>query len=84
MEQTLTQLKSAKIFSKPILVFDMAWGLFLHGVGAVLMQKQSDHQWKPVAYASRLLTSTEEKYAQIEKEALGMRKIQRIPCGHGI
>ena len=43
-----------------------------YGVGAVLMQKQSDHQWKPVAYASRSLTPTEEKYAQIEKEALGI------------
>ena len=43
-----------------------------YGVGAVLMQKQLDHQWKPVAYASRSLTPTEEKYAQIEKEALGI------------
>ena len=43
-----------------------------YGLGGVLMQKQADHRWKPVAYASRSLTPTEEKYAQIEKEALGI------------
>ena len=43
-----------------------------YGLGAVLMQKQPDQQWKPTAYASRSLTPTEEKYAQIKKEALGI------------
>ena len=33
-----------------------------YGLGAVMMQKQPDHQWKPIAYASRSLTPTEEKY----------------------
>ena len=42
------------------------------GIGTVLAQKQSNHQWQPVACASKSLTSTEEKYAQIEKEALGI------------
>ena len=39
------------------------------GLGAVLLQ-QFDDQWKPVAYASRSMTETERRYAQIEKEAL--------------
>ena len=40
-----------------------------HGLGAVLLQ-QYDGVWKPVAYASRSMSDTECRYAQIEKEAL--------------
>ena len=40
-----------------------------NGLGAVLLQKY-DVVWAPVAYASRSMTETEERYAQIEKEAL--------------
>ena len=39
------------------------------GLGAVLLQ-QFEGQWKPIAYASRSMTETECRYAQIEKEAL--------------
>ena len=42
------------------------------GLGAVLMQQHSSKQWRPVAYASRAMTSTEQKHAQIEKEALAV------------
>ena len=40
-----------------------------YGLGAVLLQKV-ENNWKPVAYASRLMTETETRHAQIEKEAL--------------
>ena len=41
-----------------------------YGLGATLIQKQPDGAMKPVAYISRSLTPTEQRYAQIEKEAL--------------
>ena len=46
----------------------------MYGLGAALLQK-SVNGWKPVAYASQSLTETEQRYAQIEKEALGMWEI---------
>ncbi len=46
-----------------------------YGLGAVLMQKQRDSTICHIAYASRSMTSTQQRYAQIEKDALA------ITCG---
>ena len=43
-----------------------------YGLGAVLIQKQDNDKWHPVAYASRAMSSKEQRYAQIEKETLGI------------
>ena len=40
------------------------------GLGSVLLQRQLTGELRPVAYASRSMTDTERRYAQIEKEAL--------------
>ena len=41
-----------------------------YGLGAVLLQQQPEGELKPVAYISRSMTTTEQRYAQIEKESL--------------
>ena len=41
-----------------------------YGLGGVLLQVQPSGETRPVAYASRTMTDTERRYAQIEKEAL--------------
>lgn len=57
VESTLGQLAGARVFSKL-------------DANAVLLQMQAEKEWKPVVYASRALSDTEQRYAQIEKEAL--------------
>ena len=41
------------------------------GLGAVLLQS-TNSCWQPVAFASRVMTDTERRYAQVEKEALAL------------
>jgi hypothetical protein len=41
-------------------------------LGAILTQKQSDENFKPVAYASRTLSLIERRYSQTKREALSV------------
>ncbi|UYV73621.1 K02A2.6-like [Cordylochernes scorpioides] len=43
-----------------------------YGLGAILKQEHEANEWRPVAFASRTLTKTEQGCAQIEKEALAI------------
>ena len=78
LTEVLTRLEKAKVilglskckFSQPSVKFLGQMVASSYGLGAVIRQVQPDGSLRPIAYASRALTETEQRYAQIEKEAL--------------
>ena len=57
-------------FGKPFLLETDACG---KGLGAVLSQKQSDGRYHPIAYASRIMTETEQRYHSNKQESLALK-----------
>ena len=56
----------------PSLPLRMAGDASAYGIGAVLSHVFLDGREHPIAYASHTLSSTEQNYSQIEKEALSL------------
>ena len=69
------KLKTDVIFATKLSHFDETKPLILatdasqRGIGAVVMQKQNDEE-RPIAHASKMLSSTQQRCSQIEREAL--------------
>lgn len=71
-------VKKLLLSSRVLVHFDDSLPLILssdaspYGVGAVLSHLMPNGDERPISFASRTLTETEKKYAQLEKEALGI------------
>ena len=74
--QAFTEVKQALITVPVLALFDQTHETIVsanascYGFGAVLLQRQPEGAMKPVSYISRSLTPMEQRYTQIEKEAL--------------
>ena len=67
-------LASSKVLTHydPALPLKMAGDASAYGVGAVISHIMPDGTERPIAFASRTLSTSERNYAQVEKEALSL------------
>ena len=77
-EKAFLELKESLCTEKCLALFEpnrqmiMSADASAYGLGAVLCQKQLDRSLRLIAYVSRAMTECEQRYVQIEKEALAM------------
>ena len=90
-EQAFQASKQLLLSSQVLVHFDPELDLILpcdasaYGIGAVPSHQLLDGSEKPIAFASRTLSPTEKKYAQMEKEGLacvfGVKRFHSYPFG---
>ncbi|XP_037942747.1 uncharacterized protein K02A2.6-like [Teleopsis dalmanni] len=77
-EDAFQALKNAMIKATELVHYDdkkpivLAVDASKYGIGAVISHRYADGSEKPIAYASKKLNSSQERYSQIEKEALAI------------
>lgn len=76
--EIITKLKDIISSSNSLVHYDHKLPLILcsdasdYGIGSVLLHRFPNGEEKPIAYASRKLSTTEQRYAAIDKEALAI------------
>jgi hypothetical protein len=77
-QAAFTEARQALVSAKVLTHYDVNKPLQLatdaspYGMGAVLSHTMDNGEERPVVYASRTLTKTEQNYSQLEKEALAL------------
>ncbi|XP_025829377.1 uncharacterized protein K02A2.6-like [Agrilus planipennis] len=77
-EKAYVDIKETLVSPQVLMQYDPSLPLLLAtdasktGLGAVLSHRLSNNQERPIAYASRTMSATEQRYPQIDKEALAI------------
>ena len=91
-DKAFTESKKLLLSSQVLVHFDPTLSIHLacdasdYGLGAVLSHVMPDGSEKPIGFVSRMLSDTEKKYSQIEREALacvvGVTRFHSYLWGH--